>query len=34
MLPDGCVAIRSEIVRYYRIRSAFETNRALPSNKT
>jgi hypothetical protein len=31
-MPDGCVTIRSKMLTYLRIRSTFETNRALPSN--
>jgi hypothetical protein len=31
-MPDGCVAIRFKMLTYLRVRSAFETNRALPSN--
>ena len=33
LLPDGCVAIRLKMLAYFRVRSAFEANRALPSNK-
>jgi hypothetical protein len=32
-LPDGCVAIRFIMLTYCHVRSAFEANRALPSNK-
>ena len=31
-MPDGCVAIRFKMLTYLRVRCAFETNRALPSN--
>jgi hypothetical protein len=31
-MPDGCVPIRFKMLTYLRVRSAFETNRALPSN--
>jgi hypothetical protein len=31
-MPDGCVTIRFKMLTYLRVRSAFETNRALPSN--
>ena len=33
ILPDGCVANRLKMRTYYRVRSAFEPNRALPSKK-
>jgi len=29
---DGCVATRFKMLTYSRVRSAFETDRALPSN--
>ena len=31
-MPDGCVAIRFKMLTYLRVRSAFEPNRALPSD--
>jgi hypothetical protein len=33
ILLESCVAIRFEMLTYYRVRSAFKTNRALLSNK-
>jgi hypothetical protein len=33
-MPDSCVAIRFKMLTYLRVRSAFETNRALLSNIT
>jgi hypothetical protein len=33
LLPDGCVTIRFKVLTYYRVRSSFESNPALPSDK-
>jgi hypothetical protein len=33
LFPDGCVIIRFKMLAYYRVRSAFEANKALPSKK-
>jgi hypothetical protein len=33
LLLEGCVAIRFKMLTYKRVRTAFETDRALPSSK-
>jgi hypothetical protein len=33
LLPDGCGVIQFKLLTYYRVRSTFESNYALPSNK-